>query len=1018
MSKISINRPVTTVMIICIVLGLGVLSLFNLQLDSMPNMNIPNAMVSTSYPGAGPEEVLELVTKPIENALSTIAGLKTISSNSSAGRSQVNLEFETDVDIDKAVQSMSEAVNRLVSRLPKEVSTPTVRKMSMNSASIMSISVTSDVMSVIDLKSLVDDQLTDRLQKQQGVAAVDVQGGRQREIAVEILEDKAAGYGITMQAITQLLSSENQDGAGGSVREGTRAINVKTKGMLKTVDDIKNLTISTSSGAKILLQDVANIYEKYVDVTSYSYIDGKPNISMQVTKQSTANTVSVSDLLTKEVKNIQTEYPDIAFKITSDAARDVRDSVSAVASSAMYGMALAVMVLYIFLRNIKSTLVVAAAIPISIVSTFFLMKYTNITLNTMSLSGLMLGVGMLVDNSIVVIESIFRRMESGESRKEAALNGAREVSMSITASTLTTVAVFLPVTFLGGLTAQYFNDLAFTICFALLSSLLVALTFVPMASSLILSPITKRKFILTRAFSAVVGGILDGITAAYRFVLRGSLKLRFITVVVAGIFFAASMTSMSKIGRTLMTYGTTNNVNLSLSLPEGTVLEETVKVADEATLRLKPFADVIDSTTLRINGTSVNYSLTLTDPTTRTKDNATVTREIRDAMASMAGVSSSTQARRFGGGSGNDVTLEIKGQELETLQQIGNDFVALLKGIPGVVEPRSSVTNTVEEAVVIINRAKAAKYGISSQNVTTLIYQTINGSTATSIKTGGTTINVNVKYNADKAKYLSDLNNLMIRTSTGAYIPLSEIAEIQKAKQARSINRTNLETYVTVTATLENLDTGTASTLIEQAIAEQYVMPHNYKWDFGGNQRTMFLTFDTLKYALIMALFLVYAIMASEFESLYYPFIIMFSIPVALSSGLLGLYLTKTQLSITAYLGLITLSGVVINNAIVLIDYINILRRERGYELRAAVEEAGPIRLRAVLMSASTTVLGLVPMMASKSQASMSMQPLAVVIVFGLSISTFVTLLLIPSLYLIFEGFRGGIAKVLLRGRK
>jgi HAE1 family hydrophobic/amphiphilic exporter-1 len=993
-------------MVILIIVGLGAMSLFNLQVDSMPNMDIPMILIRTSYAGAGPEEVLEQVTKPVENAVSTIEGLDSITSNSGSGQSMVMMEFDQDIDIDQARQDVNDTLNSVTNSLPDDAGAPTVMNMEMNATSIMTVSVSSETLSQLDLKTKVDNDLTERLQNTDGVASIDVMGGMEKEIVVELIEARANHYGVTLSDISQLLSAENNDTPGGNVREGTQTINLKTRGALQSVDDIKNLTLTLGGGANILLRDVANISEQFREVTSYSYINENPNITIEISKQSTANTVSVSDELTAEITEMQAEFPELQIRVTSDSAEDVRTSIGAVAQAAWQGMLLAVLILFIFLRNIRSTIVVALAMPISIVGTFSLMYFGGLTLNTMSLSGLVLGVGMLVDNSIVVLESVFRRMEEGEPRIQAAINGAKEVAMSITASTLTTIAVFLPIAFLGGLVAQYFNDLAFTIAFSLLASLVIALTFVPMACSLILVPETQTQNQFFRKISDGVNSGITGLTAAYKRALNFALKRRKTVILASVAFFLLTMLSLRGLGQEFMTFGSADEINLNLSLPSGTILDEAVKVADEAQTRLEAFDDVIETNTLRINSNQVRFQIALIDGELRDKDNDMITSEIRQAMSTIAGAEVSTGMRMFGGGSGGGVNIQITGSELETLAQIGDDFVEILNGIDGIVEAASSVSSANQDAVVTVDRAKAAQYGVSANTIAGTVNNAINGISATTIKTGGDEISVEVRYPEDKLIYLTDVLNLMVNAG-GTSVPLSELASIQKENAAQTISRLDQNTYITISASLEGLDSGTASTLIAQAINDHYVMPNGYEWSFGGNQRNMAEAFSGLGVALVLSLFLVYAIMAAEFESLYYPFIIMFSIPVALSGGLFGLRLLNTSLSITAYLGLIMLAGIVVNNAIVLIDYINILRRERGMDIAEAVQKAGPVRLRAILMSSGTTVVGLIPMMLGLAEGSETMQPLAIVIVFGLTLSTLVTLLLIPALYMSLDSVLG-----------
>ncbi len=1026
-SRMSVKRPIATLMCVFIVLAFGFISITNLKLDLYPNMNIPVAAVITTYDGVGSEEIEELITKPIEASMGTVSGLDTIISMTSNGSSFVIIQFEDDIDVDMAAIDMREKIDIVKYSLPDDANDPIVMKIDPNAMTSLMISATCEGMDITELKSLIENDVADRLERQSGVASVNVMGGREKEIRVVLKQDKIRGYGITESAVSGMLASENTNTPLGSIEQGDKNLTMRVKGEFKDLEEIKNIPFTTSSGATVYLRDFADVTEVYKDISSSAYTNGKPSINMAISKQSTANTVNMSDAVLKEMARIQKEMPEIEFLVINDPAEQINNSLSSVASSAIQGGVLAVIVLYIFLRNFRSTLVVGLAMPISIVATFALMYFADITLNLMSLGGLTLGVGMLVDSSIVVLESIYKKLEEGVDRFTAAVEGAREVGSSVFASALTTIAVFLPIPFFGGSVGQIFNDLSLTISFALISSLVVSLTFVPMCASVFLNPeavanVHKRKNIFTKILDFVGYGI-SAIEAGYKFILAKALKFKKITIIITFAFIILTGMCIPSMGFEFMPSSDEGIVNIDITMPTGTKLAPTDDVAWKVVNAIEDIPE-IENLSFTIGGGSGASSLTggaedsasitmdLVDKELRTRSSDAVAQEVRGRIKNIAGAqidvsaSSGSMGRYAGGG----IQVNIKGEETDVLREIGNDFVDLIETIPGTSEVKTSLEEATPQTTIIVDREKASAYGITGASVAGIVRTAVSGSVATTYRVDGDEYDIRVMHDSDKINYINDVESILIPTNTGASIPLSEVAQIIDADTPATITREDQEKYISVTANLNGVDLGTANSQVEAKLKD-YIMPKGYTYDFGGTTEQMNEAFGGLASALLLAIILVYMIMAAQFEAFSYPLMIMGSMPIAMTTGIMGLFIYGEAISITALLGLIMLAGTVVNNAIVLVDYANLLMRERDMDTIEAMKVAGPARLRPILMSTLTTVLAMIPMMISTATGSETMKGLATVVVFGLSFSTLITLLFIPVIYVGYNNIKNRIKR-------
>lgn len=1016
-SKLSIKRPVTTVMILLIVILCGVVSLLGLKMDLMPSMDVPIAIVSTTYSGAGPEEIESIITKPIEEALGTVSNVDTISSTSSAGSSMVMVQFEDGTDIDMAALDMREKIDMIKGYLPDGASDPMVLKIDINSMSSIVIGVSSE-MEPYELTEFLDSKVTNRLERIEGVASVSLVGNEEREVQVVVNKESLEGYGLTVSQIATYLVAENINYPSGSVEDGIYNLQLRTVGEFETVDDIRNLPIMTSSGAIIKLSDVANVSESLTDNATKAYINGEKGIILNISKQSNANLVEISNEIEKELKEINNEYDEINIFMLSNTADYIKVSVKNVLETAIISTLMAFIVLYVFLRSMKPSLVISVSIPTSVLATFACMYVCGIGLNIISLGGISIGIGMLVDNSVVVLENIYRFRKMGHDAKEAAYLGAKEVSLSVFASTLTTVAVFIPLVFIKGVIGQVFFDLSLTICAALIASLIVSITFVPMACSVLLKgDMDKPK--KDNAFTKVldkIGYWVDSLDGLYHRALAWCLSHRKKTIIITLAVFAGTLLLIPIMGFDLMPSMDQGSASITIELPNGSRLEETEKITNKVLEKIEDIEE-IDVYYVTIGGdtTSVFYgsdsdsatiSLNLVSKSDRKRSTEEVAADIQNRVSDIAGAEITVTSLETAMGSYSDssVTLQVNGNDNDTLMATAEDVKKIVAGIKGVSNVETSVGDTVPQANIVINRNKASNYGITAATIGSTLSETITGKVATTFKVDGTEIDVRIKSDDESINRLNDIYSIIITSPTGVSVPLGEIADVVIEDSASSISRINQTRYISVSGNVTGRDSSSVMNEVREKLSD-YPFPEGVDYEFTGSMEMLEDTFSDLFIVLIVAVLLVYMIMASQFESLLSPFIVMFSIPLALTGGVLGMFITGNTISVVSFMGFIMLVGMVVNNAIVLIDYTNQLRAE-GKGCDEALLEAGPTRLRPILMTTLTTVLGLIPSAVMTVEGLEMQKPLSITVIFGLMISSVVTLLFVPVVYSIIDGKR------------
>lgn len=1015
-SRISVKRPVTTLMFMLIIVLLGFVSYTQTSVDLYPNMDLPVAIVIVQYPNTSPEEIENLITKPIESQLATVENLTGLTSVSSDGMSLVMVEFDYGADMNFASLEMREKVALISDFLPDGSTEPMVFKLNPQMMPIMEIQFSSN-RPLAELYTLIDKEIDSQLERVRGVASADIYGGLEKEISILIDQEKLSGYHLSLSQISSILASENINLPSGEIEKGSKELLVRTIGEFKTLDDIRNVPIMLPTGETIILSDIAYINEGYKEQNSVSRVNGIPSIGVSITKQSNANTVETAKRVVDTINNIKKQYTDIDVTIGFNQADFINSAVSNVSRSAIFGGILAIVILFAFLRNLRSTAIIAIAIPVSVIATFVLMYFNKMSLNIISLGGLSLGIGMLVDNSIVVLDNIHRLREDGISKEEAAINGAREVMVAIFASTMTTIAVFLPIAFVKGFTAIIFKELSLTVTFSLLASFVIAITVVPMLCSkfLAIDEIkTKFNFKYKSKLLSSFGRFIEFLTKEYGMLLEKSLKMRKRIVIFALALFVLSLSLIGIVGGELFPTSDEGTFSVSVEMPFGSSLEDTDKVVSEIEQYIVNLPEV-ETCTVSIGLTSFfsmsgsanssTIQVLLVERKDRDKTTADVANTVRQHLSTLVGAKTSVTVSSMstgGMGSGDPINIKIQGDDLGILKQISEDFKEILQNIDGTIEIKSDFEEGSPEVRVTLDRQKSSFYGITAYQLASTLKSSLSGSTATQYKVNGDEIDITLSLSsASQKKSIEDMKQILIQSPRGQYVSVGQIADFQYDNSPSQISRQDQVRTITVSSQLSGRDLQSASNEILRKL-EEYHMPFGYSFEMGGQQQDMIEAFSSLFLALMLSIVLIYMILASQFESLLQPFIIMMSVPFAFTGAFLALFITGTPLSLPAFLGLIVLAGIVVNNAIVLIDFIN-QQRKAGLDRVTAILNSGRYRLRPILMTTLTTVIALVPLAIGIGEGSELMAPMGISVIGGLSFSTLITLILVPVLYSILD---------------
>jgi HAE1 family hydrophobic/amphiphilic exporter-1 len=1017
-SRFSVHRPIFTIMVVLMVLLLGAISLLRLPIDLMPDISYPTLSISCTYENAGPEEIEELITRPIEQAVSAVPGVDQLTSVSVEGQGTVRVTFSWGTDLDAAANDIRDRLDRIIDKLPEDADRPTLRKFDLASYPILILGASSNL-DPVKARRIIEDQVQYRLERVPGVAAVDIRGGLEREIHVSLDPAKINALSIPLESIIEKVSEGNVNIPAGTIEKGNFEITVRTPGEYTDLKQLQDTVIAVRQGAPIKLREIARVEDSWTKITRIVRVNGEPGTWLAINKQSGKNTVEVARGALAELERINRDIPQIKIIPIIDTSDYIRRSISNVGSSATYGGILAIIVLLLFLRNFRSTIVIATAIPVSIIATFALLYFSHFTLNIMTLGGLALGIGMLVDNAIVVLENIFRMRESGEPLESAAINGAEEVTAAVIASTLTTMVVFLPLVFVRGMSGVMFKQLSIVVSFSLLCSLAVALTLVPMLSAKVLPATpTDEKFKHTfrgRIFE-LSGRFFKALENSYKKLLHLALANRPFVVVIAVLLLTASLMLIPYIGVELMPSTDEGEVRVEAEMQVGTRLglldqkfKAIEKIIHDSVPEVKNVVAIVGGSRWQGSGAHTGeVRVSLKPQSQRTRSSQQIADDLRRRLSGIPGIFCRTRAGqglfllRLGTSNTDKVQVEIRGHDMQMADKLALQVKDIVESVEGITDARISRESGSPEELILIDRQKAADMKLTVSKIANALQTIISGTTASYYRESGDEFGILVKLRNAEQMDLRDILDLTITNTDGQPVVLRNVVNVGPRKGPVVIERKDQERLISVSADISGRDMGSILADLRNLL-HNIPIPPDFSIAFGGDYEEQQKSFHELMLSCFLAIILVYMVMACQYESLRDPFVVMFSVPLAGIGVITMLFLTKTTFNVQSFIGCIMLEGIVVNNAILLVDHTNLLRRKFGMALREAIEEAGRRRLRPILMTATTTIIGLIPLALGLGEGGEAQAPMARAVIGGLLSSTLITLVFVPVIYSIFE---------------
>jgi HAE1 family hydrophobic/amphiphilic exporter-1 len=1059
----SVNRPVTVWMFMLAVMLFGMVGFSRLAVKLLPDLSYPSVTIRTAYDGAAPVEIEQLVSKPIEEAVGVVKGLRKISSISRSGMSDVVLEFEWGTNMDMASLEVREKIDTI--ELPLDINKPLLLRFNPNLDPIMRLAFSvpnADAEQLKQMRTFADEELKRRLEALSGVAAVRLSGGLEQEVHIELNQQRLSQLNLNADHIKRRINEENINLSAGKVIQGDKEYLVRTLNQFNSLEELGQVIVYRNGQTLVRLSDIAVISDAYKERSDITRIGEVESIELAIYKEGDANTVAVANKLRTELDKMNQTDESNQLEIIYDQSEFIESAVNEVTSAALFGSLLAMLVIYLFLRDIIATLIISISIPFSVIATFNMMYFADISLNIMSLGGIALAIGLLVDNAIVVLENIDRYKSQGMSKIEAAVTGCKEVSGAIFASTLTTLAVFVPLVFVDGIAGALFADQALTVTFALLASLFVALTAIPMLASrqgftslpqpvevtAMPKPTTRKGLIayyllavllfpfkllfsylpaglltativISRFVSSVFGLLLKPICAGFNVlyrivesfyyrVLRHALRHQVLTLVIALVMTLASSSLLPKLGVELIPPMNQGEFYVEILLPPGTEVSETDAVLQQLALAIKDRDDVkhaysqagsgglMTSDTARGGENWGRLQVVLADPLAFN----TVSQVLRNTARNIPELEAQIEHPELFSFK-TPLEIELSGYDLVQLKQSADRLVNALSESDRFSDINTTLRDGQPEISIRFDHARLAALGMDAPTVANRIAQRVGGTIASQFTVRDRKVDILVRSELSERDQISDIESLIINPNSAQPIPLSAIATIDLQIGPSAINRISQQRVAIVSSNLAYGDLSEAVLQAQQILAKQQ-FPSSIQARFGGQNEEMEQSFESLKIALVLAIFLVYLVMASQFESLLHPLLILIAVPMAVAGSIIGLFITGTHLSVVVFIGLIMLAGIVVNNAIVLVDRINQLRRE-GKDKLSAINEAAQSRLRPIMMTTLTTTLGLLPMAIGIGDGSEVRAPMAITVIFGLSMSTLLTLLVIPTLYALFD---------------
>lgn len=1009
-------------MIFIAVVLFGGYSYLQLPVDYFPKIDPPIISIFTFYNGANAADVEQNITRKLEDGLGSITNLKKISSKSKDGISSITMEFQWGANLDEATNEIRDAVGLVERNLPDGVESPMIFKISTSMIPVIVFSVTSDV-SYAGLKDILDKKLIQPLNRIDGVGNIMQMGSPTRAVMVDVDPRKLDAYNLTVEQISGVLAANNLNLPSGSLEMGKSDLSLRLQGEFASSNAVKEIIVSNFNGKAVYLKDVASVKDSLRDMNTFEHANGKTNVRVMIQKQSDANTVTVANDIKKKVEAIKkTLPPDVKIDVLMDSSLNTISSINNLSETLIYALFFVVIVVFTFLGRGRSTFIIALSIPISLIAGFVYMFLSGGTINIITLSSLSIAIGMVVDDSIVVLENITKKVEKGGFAREAAIYGTSEVSLAVIASTLTIVAVFLPLTMLGGMTGILFKPLGFVVTISVVVSVIVSLTLVPMLSSKILRNNKPDKKKLSGKIYWFSQGLLGKLDSFFEKILSWAVSHRWTVVGIGTLVFILSLFLMKFIGSEFMPASDNDRISAQVKLAQGTKLDETeltVKYLDSVFMKKFPEIEIVSSSAgvgdesnmislFSENGNYIiNYSFKMKPRKDREKDIFQVADEMRPIIEGLPEVEkyyvdpgSSRSSSAMGMGGGSNLEVKVYGNSFDETNVVSEKISQALKNIKGTKDVLISRDKEKTELQLVLDNAKMTSFGLNTASVATAIRNRITGVKATKYKEDGNEYDVIVRYDEQFRQSTEDIQNISIMTPQGKMIKLSEITQLKRFYSPPNIERENKVRTVTVSSALSGSDIGTVKAALENEIAKMDI-PKDVSIDYGGSAENMKDSFRDLAMLIVLSLVLVYIVMASQFESLTEPFIIMFSIPFAFTGVFLGLFAFHSTFNVISLIGIVMLIGIVVKNGIILVDYTNLLV-DRGYSLKDAVVSAGRSRLRPVLMTSLTMILAMLPMIFTSGSGSEMWRPMAIAIFGGLTVSTLVTLVLIPTIYTIF----------------
>jgi hydrophobic/amphiphilic exporter-1 (mainly G- bacteria), HAE1 family len=1019
LTRIAINRPLTILMFILGLVIMGGVSFGLLKVDRMPAISAPFVNVSVSYSGAAPQDIEDLVIRPVEQAVSGIAGIDTVESDSNEGRGSVRIQFVEGWDADKGAIDVDRKMASILNRLPADASAPTVNKMDPNSQPIMNVSLTGQL-PIDELYNLAANAVQPRLQSVPGVADVSISGGLVREVRVLVSYTKLSAFGIAPSTITSAMTRENINQPGGSVNVGSTSLNIRTQGLYQSADELANMIVANTTAGPVYLRDVATVNEGFKDRSSYQRFNGQESVGISITKTSEANSLQVANDLRTALSNIGSTFPSsVKMVISNDSSRYTQSALDAIKKDLSLAVLLCGAVLLLFLHAWRSTLIVILAIPTSLVTTFLVMFATGMTLNTISMMALALTIGILVDDSIVVLENIHRHLKLGEPRREAALNGRSEIGLAAMAITLVDVVVYLPVAFMQGMIGQMFKEYGLTIASATLISLFVSFTLTPMLASKWLkeekgedesqgsswNPLVWFPAWWERGYNKVANG--------YGGLLRLALRARPLVVLIAIVAFSGAMAlpALRILGIEYAPTEDDSQLNVNISMATGTSLDASnaaTRQIESQILQMPEVANVF--TTVRGStsgggfgpGGGSSISLQLVDKSERQRTASDIANQIRRMGQSIPGATVranvSSSMGGGGGGGGGGVRVDMMGPDLDVLKGISSQMEQVARGVPGIVDVRPPDFTGIPEVRAVLDRRKMAEMGVTATQVSQTVRTMLQGSVADQLQPENRDqMDITIIANDTDRTDMAKLETIPIITGTGTTVKLGQVAKLVNAFSPQSISHSSRQRVISLSATVDGRPLSDVSNDVREAVKKAN-LPLGYSIVVGGSVRQMDTAMAALQKALSLSIVLIYMLLVALYESWLQPLTIMLALPVSLIGAFGGLWVTGNTLNIFSMIGMIMLMGLVAKNAILLVDYTNTLRA-RGVSRTEAIVESGRTRLRPILMTTSTIICSMIPLALKLEAGAESRSPMAVVVIGGVISSTLLTLVLVPCVY-------------------